>query len=143
MAARSLQCEIDQEKQKLASEKHHEIAVSAATQYLPDQSDESAGRYVFAYTITIRNAGQVAAQLISRHWIITDAQGLVQEVRGLGVVGAQPLLQPGESFEYTSGTSITTPVGTMRGSYQMLAADGSRFEAAIPEFTLSVPRVLH
>jgi ApaG protein len=143
MAARSLQCEIDQEKRALGSGKHHEIAVSAATQYLPDQSDESAGRYVFAYTITIRNAGQVAAQLISRHWIITDAQGLVQEVRGLGVVGAQPLLQPGESFEYTSGTSIATPVGTMRGSYQMVAEDGGRFEASIPEFTLSVPRVLH
>jgi ApaG protein len=85
----------------------------------------------------------MAAQLISRHWIITDAQGLVQEVRGLGVVGAQPLIQPGESFEYTSGTSISTAVGTMRGSYQMLAQDGSRFEAPIPEFTLSVPRVLH
>lgn len=121
----------------------YEVAVSAATQYLPDQSDEAAGRYVFAYTITLRNAGTVAAQLISRHWIITDAQGLVQEVRGLGVVGAQPLLQPGESFEYTSGASIATPVGVMRGSYQMLAQDGTRFEAPIPEFTLSVPRVLH
>ena len=126
-----------------ADEKRHAVSVTAQTQYLPEQSDESGGRYVFAYTITIRNAGSLAAQLISRHWIITDSQGLVQEVRGLGVVGAQPLLQPGESFEYTSGTSITTPVGTMRGSYQMLAADGSRFEAAIPEFTLSVPRVLH
>ena len=121
----------------------NDVAVSAQTQYLPDQSDEPGGRYVFAYTITIRNTGSVAAQLISRHWIITDAQGLVQEVRGLGVVGAQPLLQPGESFEYTSGTSIATPVGTMRGSYQMLAQDGTRFEATIPEFTLSVPRVLH
>jgi ApaG protein len=137
----------------MAQEKHHgqsktgtaqyEVAVNAATQYLPDQSDEAAGRYVFAYTITLRNAGTVAAQLISRHWIITDAQGLVQEVRGLGVVGAQPLLQPGESFEYTSGASIATPVGVMRGSYQMLAQDGTRFEAPIPEFTLSVPRVLH
>ena len=127
----------------MAHEKHHDIAVSAATQYLPEQSDEASGRYVFAYTITLRNAGSVAAQLISRHWIITDAQGLVQEVRGLGVVGAQPLLEPGESFEYTSGASIATPVGTMRGSYQMLAADGTRFEASIPEFTLSVPRVLH
>ena len=127
----------------MAQEKYHDIAVSAATQYLPEQSDEASGRYVFAYTITLRNAGNVAAQLISRHWIITDAQGLVQEVRGLGVVGAQPLLQPGESFEYTSGASIATPVGTMRGSYQMLAADGTRFEAPIPEFTLSVPRVLH
>ena len=124
-------------------QKHYDIAVSAATQYLADQSDEAAGRYVFAYTISIRNNGSVAAQLISRHWIITDAQGLVQEVRGLGVVGAQPVLQPGESFEYTSGASIASAVGTMRGSYQMVAEDGTRFEAPIPEFTLSVPRVLH
>jgi ApaG protein len=127
----------------VAQEKQYLVAVSAATQYIAEQSDESAGRYVFAYTITIRNGGTVAAQLISRHWVITDAQGLVQEVRGLGVVGAQPLLQPGESYEYTSGTSIATPVGTMHGSYQMLAADGTRFEAPIPQFTLSVPRVLH
>lgn len=127
----------------MAGDKEYAINVSAATQYLAEQSDEAAGRYVFAYTITLRNTGSVAAQLISRHWIITDAQGLVQEVRGLGVVGAQPLLQPGESFEYTSGASIATAVGTMKGSYQMLAADGTRFEAAIPEFTLSVPRVLH
>jgi len=127
----------------MAQGKPHEIAVTAQTQYLPEQSDEGGQRYVFAYTITIRNAGRVAAQLISRHWIITDAQGLVQEVRGLGVVGAQPLIEPGESFEYTSGASIGTPVGTMRGSYQMLATDGTRFEAAIPEFTLSIPRVLH
>jgi ApaG protein len=123
--------------------KSYIVAVEAATQYLADQSDEAAGRYVFAYTITIRNTGSVAAQLISRHWIITDAQGLVQEVRGMGVVGSQPLLQPGERFEYTSGASIATPVGTMKGSYQMVAADGTRFEAEIPEFTLSVPRVLH
>src|SRR5438094_758266 len=95
------------------------------------------------FTITLRNTGSVAAQLISRHWIITDAQGLVQEVRGLGVVGAQPRLEPGESFEYTSGASIATAVGTMKGSYQMVAADGTRFEAEIPQFTLSVPRVLH
>ena len=127
----------------MAQEKHYDIAVSAATQYLADQSDEIAGRFVFAYTITIRNPGNVTAQLISRHWVITDAQGLVQEVRGLGVVGVQPLLQPGESYEYTSGTSISTPVGTMRGTYQMVAEDGTRFEAPIPEFTLSVPRVLH
>jgi ApaG protein len=123
--------------------KTHEVLVSAQTQYLADQSDEAASRYVFAYTITLRNAGTVAAQLISRHWVITDAQGLVQEVRGLGVVGAQPLIQPGESYEYTSGAAIATQVGTMRGSYQMLAQDGTRFEAPIPEFTLSVPRVLH
>ena len=119
------------------------VDVSAASQYLADQSDEAAGRYVFAYTITLRNTGNVSAQLISRHWIITDAQGLVQEVRGLGVVGAQPLLEPGQSFEYTSGAAIATAVGTMKGSYQMLATDGTRFEAPIPEFTLSVPRVLH
>ena len=127
----------------MAQEKHYDIAVSAATQYLVEQSDEHAGRYVFAYTITIRNPGNVTAQLISRHWIITDAQGLVQEVRGLGVVGAQPVLKPGESFEYTSGASIATPVGTMRGSYQMVAEDGTRFEAPVAEFTLAVPRVLH
>ena len=119
------------------------IEIAAATQYLAEQSDEAASRYVFAYTITLRNAGSVAAQLISRHWIITDAQGLVQEVRGLGVVGAQPLLEPGQSFEYTSGAAIATAVGTMKGAYQMVAADGTRFEAPIPEFTLSVPRVLH
>lgn len=127
----------------MAQEKLYDIKVSAATQYLADQSDEAAGRYVFAYTIKLRNAGNVAAQLISRHWIITDSQGLVQEVRGLGVVGAQPLLQPGETFEYTSGASIATAVGTMKGSYQMVASDGTRFDAPIPEFTLSVPRVLH
>jgi ApaG protein len=121
----------------------YSIEVSAVTQYLADQSDETAGRYVFAYTITLRNTGTVAAQLISRHWIITDAKGLVQEVRGLGVVGAQPLLQPGESFEYTSAAAIATPVGTMKGSYQMVGTDGTRFEAPIPQFTLSVPRVLH
>ena len=128
---------------QMAQEKRYEISVTPAVQYLADQSDEKSGRYVFAYTITIRNTGNSTAQLISRHWIITDSQGLVQEVRGLGVVGAQPLLQPGETYEYTSGTSIGTQVGTMRGSYQMLAADGTRFEAPIPEFTLSVPRVLH
>ena len=127
----------------MAAEKKYEVSVSSQTQYIPDQSDEQSGRYVFAYTITIRNTGSVAAQLVSRHWIITDAQGLVQEVRGLGVVGAQPLLQPGESFEYTSGTSIATPVGTMRGSYQMVAEDGTRFDAPVAEFALSVPRVLH
>ena len=121
----------------------HGITVSAKTQYLADQSDADANRYVFAYTITIRNSGTVAAQLISRHWIITDSDSKVQEVRGLGVVGAQPTLQPGESFEYSSGASIATPVGTMRGTYQMVAADGRKFDAAIPEFTLSIPRVLH
>ena len=123
--------------------KKYEASVSTQTQYLPDQSDDAANRYVFAYTISIRNTGNVTAQLISRHWIITDARNQVQEVRGLGVVGAQPLLKPGESFEYTSGTAIATSVGTMRGSYQMVAEDGTQFDAPIPEFTLSVPRVLH
>ena len=123
--------------------KKYEASVSTQTQYLPDQSDDAANRYVFAYTISIRNTGNVTAQLISRHWIITDGRNQVQEVRGLGVVGAQPLLKPGESFEYTSGTAIATPVGTMRGSYQMVAEDGTQFDAPIPEFTLSVPRVLH
>ena len=127
----------------MAGEKKFEVSVSAQTQYLADQSDEASNRYVFAYTITIRNSGSVPAQLISRHWVITDGRNQVQEVRGLGVVGAQPLLKPGESFEYTSGTAIATPVGTMRGSYQMVAEDGTQFEAPIPEFTLSVPRVLH
>jgi ApaG protein len=127
----------------MANEKRNEISVTAAVQYLPDQSDEKISRFVFAYTITIRNTGNTTAQLISRHWVITDSQGLVQEVRGLGVVGAQPVLRPGEQHEYTSGTAIATPVGTMRGSYQMVAEDGTRFEADIPEFTLSVPRVLH
>jgi len=127
----------------MAQQKQYDIGVSAQTQYLAEESDEAGGRYVFAYTITIRNHGSLPAQLISRHWVITDSQGLVQEVRGLGVVGAQPLLRPGESYEYTSGASIATPVGTMRGSYQMVAEDGTRFEAPIPEFTLSVPRVLH
>jgi ApaG protein len=121
----------------------HDIEVSVRTQYLPDQSDESASRWVFAYTVTLKNRGSVAAQLISRHWIITDAQQQVQEVRGLGVVGEQPLLAPGEAYEYTSGTALATPVGTMRGSYQMVAEDGTKFDAPIPEFALSVPRVLH
>ena len=127
----------------MADNPPYSIHIAATTQYVAEQSDEAAGRFVFAYTITLRNTGSVAAQLISRHWIITDAQGLVQEVRGLGVVGAQPVLKPGESHEYTSGTAIATAVGTMRGSYQMTADDGHRFDAPIPEFTLSVPRVLH
>ena len=124
-------------------EKKHEISVTARTAFIPEQSDIQNGRYVFAYTITITNTGNVPAQLISRHWIITDANNQVQEVRGLGVIGEQPRLRPRESFEYTSGTAIATPVGTMRGSYQMVAEDGVRFDAPIPEFTLSMPRVLH
>ena len=124
-------------------EKTYDIAVEARTTFIPDQSDLEASRYVFAYTITITNKGSVPAQLVSRHWIITDANNQVQEVRGQGVVGEQPLLRPHESFQYTSGTAIATPVGTMRGSYQMVAEDGVQFDAPIPEFTLSMPRVLH
>lgn len=121
----------------------YDITVTTRTAFVPEQSDPGEGRYVFAYTITIVNTGKVPAQLISRHWIITDANNQVQEVRGMGVIGEQPFLRPGESFEYTSGTAIATPVGTMRGSYQMVADDGTQFDAQIPEFTLSMPRVLH
>ncbi len=117
--------------------------IDVATRYLDDQSAPEEGRFVFAYTIHIRNSGRVPARLLGRHWIITDANNLVQEVKGQGVVGAQPKLKPGESFEYTSGSVLTTPVGTMRGAYQMVAEDGTRFDATIPEFTLSAPRVLH
>ncbi len=127
----------------MAESRKYHITVTPVTQYLADQSDEAANRYVFAYTITIENTGTVPAQLISRHWVITDSHQEVQEVRGLGVVGEQPLLKPGQKFEYSSGTSIATPVGAMRGSYQMVAEDGEHFEAEIPEFSLSMPRVLH
>lgn len=124
-------------------EKKYDIKVAARTVFIPEQSDVDNGRYVFAYTITITNSGSASAQLVSRHWIITDANNQVQEVKGQGVVGEQPFLRPNESFEYTSGTAIATPVGTMRGSYQMMSEDGSKFDVAIPEFTLSMPRVLH
>ncbi len=127
----------------MAEGRKYHIDVSVSTAYLADQSDPASDRYVFAYTITIANTGTVAAQLISRHWIITDAENVTQEVKGLGVVGEQPLLRPGERFEYTSGTAMATPVGTMRGSYQMVAEDGNKFDAQIPVFTLSMPRVLH
>ena len=125
------------------ADKKHDISVTSRTAFIPDRSDLESGRFVFAYTITITNTGSVPAQLVSRHWIITDSNNQVQEVRGAGVIGEQPLLRPNESFQYTSGTAIATPVGTMRGSYQMVAEDGVRFDAPIPEFTLSMPRVLH
>ena len=127
----------------MATDNKYEVTVTTRIAYIPEQSDAASSRYVFAYTITIKNTGNVTAQLISRHWIITDANNQLQEVRGLGVVGEQPRLRPDESFEYTSGTAIATPVGTMRGTYQMVAEDGLQFDAPIPEFTLSVPRVLH
>jgi ApaG protein len=127
----------------VAEGKKYQISINVNTAYLAEQSDPSSDRYVFAYTITIANTGTVSAQLISRHWIITDADSVTQEVKGLGVVGEQPLLRPGESFEYTSGTAMATPVGTMHGTYQMVAEDGNKFDAEIPQFTLSMPRVLH
>jgi ApaG protein len=127
----------------MAESKKYEITVKPVAIFIPDQSDAENDRYTFAYTISITNTGNEPAQLISRHWIITDANNAVQEVRGLGVVGEQPLLKPGESFEYTSGSVIATPVGVMRGSYQMVAEDGAHFDAVIEPFTLSMPRVLH
>ena len=121
----------------------HGIVIQTEVNYLPEQSDEAGSRFVFSYTITITNLGHSSAKLISRHWIITDALNHVQEVRGQGVVGEQPLLKPSQSFEYTSGTVLTTQVGTMRGSYLMQTDDGAQFEVEIPKFVLSVPRVLH
>jgi ApaG protein len=127
----------------MSEENKYAIRVSANAFFLPDQSDADKDQYVFAYTIKITNVGTVKAKLISRHWIITDAESKIQEVRGMGVIGEQPVLGPGESFEYTSGSSLETNVGTMRGVYHMVAEDGTKFDAVIPEFTLSVPRVLH
>ena len=119
------------------------IDINARVNYLADQSDEDDSRYVFAYTITLTNASDTTVQLISRHWIITDSDNQVQEVRGKGVVGEQPVLKPGQSFEYSSGTVLSTQVGTMKGSYQMVTEDGTEFDAPIPMFVLSIPRVLH
>ena len=127
----------------MGSDKRYAVTVEPKASFLADQSDPAKGEYVFTYTITITNAGDVPVQLVSRHWIITDAEHKVQEVKGMGVVGQQPRLKPGESFEYTSGASIPTSVGTMRGTYQMRAEDGHAFDVPIPSFTLSVPRTLH
>jgi len=123
--------------------KKYVFSVSVLSAYLPDQSSPDDNQYAFSYTVTIRNMGSVAAQLISRHWIITDANNQVHEVKGLGVVGAQPLLQPNQQFEYTSGSVLATPVGSMRGSYQIVAEDGTLFNAVIEPFTLAVPKVLN
>lgn len=119
------------------------ISVSVETSYIADQSDPGSQRYVFAYTITILNQGSEAAKLLRRHWVITDANGKVQEVRGDGVVGEQPHLSPGQGFRYSSGAILETPVGTMQGSYQMVADDGARFDAPIAPFRLAVPGLLH
>ena len=120
----------------------HRIRVDVETSYLDEQSDPRQGRYVFAYTITIRNEGQVPARLLARHWVITDANGKVEEVRGDGVVGEQPYLKPGQGFRYSSGAVIETPVGSMQGSYQMLGDDGAQFDAPIQPFRLAMPGIL-
>jgi ApaG protein len=121
----------------------YSIKVDVKTAYIGEQSIPDLHRYVFAYTVTIKNTGTIPAKLLTRHWIITDANGKVQEVRGEGVVGEQPYLRPGEGFQYSSGTMLETPVGSMRGSYQMLADNGVEFDAEIPAFTLSLPHTLH
>jgi len=121
----------------------YEFSVSVHPQYLDAHSNPEEQHFVFAYTVTIRNSGQHTAQLVSRHWIITDGNNQVEEVRGDGVVGEQPVLKPGESYEYTSGCPLPTPVGSMRGTYFCIADDGTKFETSIPEFVLSVPRSLH
>jgi ApaG protein len=125
------------------SEALHAIDVDVRSRFLPEQSMPEDGRFVFAYTIRIRNTGSVPARLISRHWLITDGNGKVEEVRGEGVVGEQPRLEPGEAFTYTSGAVLQTAVGTMEGSYHMSGDDGTEFDAPIPPFTLAVPRTLH
>ncbi len=121
----------------------HRIDIAVRVNYLAEQSNEADDRFVFAYTVTLTNAGRSVVQLVSRHWVITDGNLQVQEVRGKGVVGEQPVLQPGQSFEYSSGTVLATQVGTMTGSYRMVAEDGAEFDAPIPQFVLSVPRTLH
>lgn len=127
----------------MSSAKHYECTVKVEVSFIAEQSDVEHNRYAFAYHITIINTGNVAAQLVSRHWIVTEANGEQQEIKGLGVVGAQPLIKPAEHYQYTSGTVINTPMGEMRGTYQMVAEDGMQFEAVIPTFLLSMPRVLH
>jgi len=121
----------------------HQIKVEVESTYLEDQSEPAEQRFVFAYTVTLRNSGMVPARLLTRHWIITDANGHVQEVRGEGVVGEQPHLQPGQGFRYSSGAVLETPVGSMHGSYQMLGDDGAQFDAPIPAFRLAKPGLLH
>ena len=121
----------------------YSLEIQIATQFLDEESVPEQDRYVFAYTIRIRNLGRLPAQLLARHWIITDGNDKTQEVHGQGVIGEKPLLAPGEAFRYTSGCVLATPVGTMHGSYQMVAADDHRFEASIAPFMLAAPRVLH
>ncbi|MDH4870209.1 Co2+/Mg2+ efflux protein ApaG [Pseudomonas sp. BN515] len=125
------------------SDPRYKVDVSVATRFLPEQSQPDENRFAFAYTVTIQNNGELPAQLLTRHWVITDGDGHVQEVRGAGVVGQQPRIDPGASHTYTSGTVMATRVGSMQGSYQMLADDGKRFDAIIAPFRLAVPGSLH
>ena len=125
------------------SSNDYQFDINVDTRFLDDQSAPEEDRYVFAYTIHIRNQGKVPARLLGRHWLITDGNGKEHEVVGEGVVGEQPWLRPGEGFEYTSGAVLETDIGTMRGSSDILADDGTRFAAPIPAFTLSIPRTLH
>jgi ApaG protein len=127
----------------MMKKKDYEIRINVATQYVDAQSEPDIDRYVFAYTITIENHSELPAQLLSRHWVITDANGKVQEVSGDGVVGEQPRLGPGETYRYSSGAVLETPVGAMQGKYRMQADDGIDFDAPIPPFTLAVPGMLH
>lgn len=123
---------------------HYRVQVAVKTRFLPEQSEEAENRFVFAYTITITNEGDQAIKLLSRHWVITDSNNNMQEIKGKGVVGEQPTIKPGQSFEYTSGTVLSTQVGVMSGSYQMTMIDsGSEFSVPIPQFVLSIPRILH
>ena len=121
----------------------YRVRVEVQSRYLPEQSEPESGRYAFAYTVRITNTGDVPSQLISRHWLVSDETGRLVEVKGLGVVGQQPLLKPGESFEYTRGSQIGSPNGSMRGSYFFVAEDGHRFDAEIAAFDLNMPRTLH
>ncbi|MCZ4322977.1 Co2+/Mg2+ efflux protein ApaG [Pseudomonas anguilliseptica] len=125
------------------SDSRYKIDVSVVTRYLPEQSQPEQNRFAFAYTVTVSNNGELSAKLLSRHWVITDGDGRVQEVRGAGVIGQQPLIEAGASHTYSSGTVMTTRVGIMQGSYQMLAEDGKRFDAVIAPFRLAVPGSLH
>ena len=125
------------------SESPYKIHVAVESAYIEDQSDPGQDRYVFAYTVTVRNVGSIPAKLVTRHWVITDANGRVQEVRGEGVVGEQPYMKPGEGFQYTSGTMIETPVGSMHGSYEFQRDNGALFDVPIQAFSLSVPNVVH
>lgn len=121
----------------------NKIDIEVLPAFIAEQSDPATNHYVFSYTVTIRNNGSIPAKLLTRHWVITDGDGATQEVKGDGVIGEQPHLNPGEGFEYTSGTFMNTPFGTMRGSYQMVSDSGEKFDAEIPSFQLAVPNALH